>query len=477
MAEAGALRHAGYSLWGSAVYKVFISLALLLLASAPAEAVTYYVGKSGSDANSCATAQSSTAGNRKLTLASGAACLSAGDTLTIGSGTYAEALPQPTNGSSGAYTTVQAEVDGGVIITGSCCTAITKQYIDYVGLRLHSSNPKTVEGNHLKFRRTEFKGGPSTGNNSTLTIGTNNFDTTSDNLFEDIWVHGSGGRYNILVYNQVRMVIRRAVVRHDGGWSDGGSADPEAGINLYNTGSSAVINCIVLDSNLTYSTWQSAFYSVQNTASTGTNQNNQWIGNIALNNTSGADGASMRFDGNGAQSGHTLTDFVLWHANWGLNMSYAANVGFTATRLTIGRSTAGMTATGGTSGGTKSINNIRLFNATVSNITPTNSATGTPTYLTQPVSSIGANIVNKIGTDGTLQGETGWNTDTGNVLWPYPNEARIKQEMCTDVGITRGFCSDTSLTNYIMNYLGNGNPYAGGGGGSSSGTRMRIRRR
>jgi hypothetical protein len=72
---------------------------------------------------------------------------------------------------------------------------------------------------------------------------------------------------------------------------------------------------------------------------------------------------------------------------------------------------------------------------------------------------IGAQIVNRIGTAGTLQGEAGWNTDTGAALWPYPNEARIKKEICTEAGITRGFCFDSSLTHYIMNYLGNGNPY------------------
>ena len=72
---------------------------------------------------------------------------------------------------------------------------------------------------------------------------------------------------------------------------------------------------------------------------------------------------------------------------------------------------------------------------------------------------IGAQIVNRIGVSGSMHGDVGWNVDTGAPLWPYPNEARIKKEMCTDAGITRGFCADTSITNYIMNYLGNGNPY------------------
>jgi hypothetical protein len=39
---------------------------------------------------------------------------------------------------------------------------------------------------------------------------------------------------------------------------------------------------------------------------------------------------------------------------------------------------------------------------------------------------------------------------------PWPNEARIKTEMCA--GVTRGFCSATSLTDYIWGYLGNPAP-------------------
>ena len=52
---------------------------------------TIYVGKSGSDANSCATALSSVATDRKLTIAAGLACLNGSeDTLVIGDGTYQE---------------------------------------------------------------------------------------------------------------------------------------------------------------------------------------------------------------------------------------------------------------------------------------------------------------------------------------------------------------------------------------------------
>jgi len=73
-----------------------IVLLLVVLLPSLADATTYYVGKSGSDANSCATAQSSTAANRKLTIAAGLACAVAGngDTVIVGDGTYTEGLTQ-----------------------------------------------------------------------------------------------------------------------------------------------------------------------------------------------------------------------------------------------------------------------------------------------------------------------------------------------------------------------------------------------
>ena len=75
---------------------------------------------------------------------------------------------------------------------------------------------------------------------------------------------------------------------------------------------------------------------------------------------------------------------------------------------------------------------------------------------------IGATVLNRYGTDGTRHGDTGYNTLTSTPLWPWPNEARIKQQMCASE--TRGFCSagtrldgasSVTLTSYIWEQLGN----------------------
>lgn len=479
-----------------------IGLVLLIgLATAGvAEGATYYVGKSGSDANFCATAQSSLNANRKLTIASGLSCLAAGDTLMIGNGTYAETLQNVPNGAAGGgYVTIKAENDDGVILTGGLDLIHTNQYIVVTGLRFQDvGGTKVVLGNHLKFFRNEFKYGCASGNCVNTQIGSNDVNDTADILFEDNWWHGAGGRYTILVYNANRVVFRRGVLRHDAGWTDS-KGDPEAGITYYNSTQVWAENFIVLDSTLAMHNWQSAFYCVYNSASPNSNANNGWLGSIALNNREpgNADGASLRFDGDVAQTGHILTDFVAWDSNWGLNTAFQSSIGLTANRVTIGNNTRTGTGwgVGGGSSGTKSFKNMIIANENTVDLSgvsatfldtfnngSTSSGTGQQTYNPQTNGllylprieaasnlktagesggQIGAQIVTKIGTSGTLQGEAGWNTDTGVVLWPWPNEALIKKNLCTDPGVTRGFCGSTSLTTYIMEYLGNRNPYTG----------------
>lgn len=471
-------------------------LALLLLIPACSEASTYYVGKSGSDANSCATATSSAAGSRKLTIASGLTCLAAGDTLTIGDGTYSETLQSIPNGSVGSYIIIRAENDGNVIVTGLSMVN-TDAYINIIGVNFRSgSSEKYILGNHIKFQKCEFRGGPSSGNSVNVLIGSNEFNDTADILLEDVWVHGSGnGRYNVLVYNSDRVILRRVVVRHDGGWT--GPSNPSAGINFYVSSDSWCFNCIVLDSIASLD-WSGAFYMVKNSSVTHANNNNGIVGSIILNNPD----LGLRMDASAVGNNITnvtLSDTVLWdNINGGISACCAGNVTATANRLTVGRSAVTLSGDwkggyGEFSNGSATITNsiFRDMDADVSGATATYcdtysnssqncSATGLHTY--DPItngltylarieaasnlktagsggSQIGAQIVNKIGADGTLHGESSWNSDTGNALWPWPNETRIKKEMCTDVSITRGFCGSSSLTQYVMNYLGNGNPY------------------
>ena len=77
---------------------------------------------------------------------------------------------------------------------------------------------------------------------------------------------------------------------------------------------------------------------------------------------------------------------------------------------------------------------------------------------------IGAQIRTKIGEDGTFWGDTGWNSDTGKPLWPFPYEDQIRsrceafhmdaEEAYTgspEMDGARGFCSgEETLTSWLL---------------------------
>ncbi len=457
--------------------------ALLLTLPVISEAASYYVGKSGSDANSCATAISSSAGNRKLTITSGLTCLSPGDTLLIGDGSYAQAFTSLPNGSSGQYITIGAENDGEVIVTGDLDLSHTNHYIIFQGLRFQSQN-KLILGNHLKFFRNEFKGGCSSGNCVNTQVGTNNYSDTADILFEDNWFHGyPGGRYVLLIYNSSRIVVRRAVTRFDG-FTDTGI--PAANFSTYDSNGIEIQNSIAIDGitgNGLMGGYVAAYYNnCNNTGGVGCT-NFKFRGDISINSSNWA----MGTDGQSELTGMEVYDFASIGGLYGISSARPDNP--TYKRLTILGVTAGdgigawgSTATisdsifannsGKSCEGLSATTSVAYNNAGGNTCgTVLNPFTNGLLYLPRiEAGSIlasggsgggqrGANITAKIGTSGTLHGETGYNTTTGDALWPFPNETRIKKEMCTDVGVTRGFCGSSSLTQYVMNYLGNGNPY------------------
>lgn len=468
-------------------------------------AATYYVATNGNNSS----AGSSTVPFQ--TIQKGLSVLAPGDTLVIRDGTYSGSSNSFTNfpnGSSGQYITIMAENEGNVIITAGLSMADNNKYLIIQGLRFQDPNQKSIRGQYVKFFRNEFKGGCSSGNCMTTSVGTNDVNTTADILLEDNWFHGAGGRYNLLIYNSSRVVVRRAVVRHDGGW---GPADgnPEAGITVYNTQDSSLQNCIVLDSNLsTYEYWQGGYYYASNSSSGIPNKNNSWLGNISLNNL------HVGFNLDGPGSGHVLTDNVAVDTtNGGLNLGTSSTMSATVNRFTVLRKNATysgdfMGGIGAWGSGTKTLKNIIIANMPTVDLSGVSasyfdtynngsSSSGTGSVKYSPFTNglsyvtrieagsalktagsdggqLGAQIVNRIGAAGTLQGETGWNADTGTALWPFPYEGRIKKEMCTDAGVTRGFCSSTSLTEYILTYLGNPNPYTGDAITLSAPTNLRV---
>jgi len=127
--------------------KLFLIWFLLLVVSPGWAATTYYVGKSGSTGNSCTTAQSPTGTNRKLTIAQGLACTTAGngDTVVVGNGDYDETLWDSllkSGASINSPTTLRAENRRMAVIK-----PVTSQTNDWIAIKFGATtNYFTVDG-------------------------------------------------------------------------------------------------------------------------------------------------------------------------------------------------------------------------------------------------------------------------------------------------------------------------------------------
>jgi len=355
-------------------------------------------------------------------------------------------------------------------------------------LNFHSSAAShAVNGGYMKWLRCGFKGAPATGSTKTLVVGTNNFTPgCHDSLFEECYAFGLGGRYKIQLYNCQRVVLRRCLARHDGGWTWDGQ-NPQGMIVVYDCDDCAVQNCIAIDAVAGLTSYEGNFYFPTAGTTALTQSGHTFEGNITV-----GPGKAFQYSGNSNGGALTVNDFVAHGADLsGCVMNGSGTKSCTVNRATIiGISASSAFAEFNTGSYTVKNTIIEDCNDAIGTGDITAEATcrgwnnaGGNDGLTQldPEANglsypprieaasvlktagegggqIGAEIEFKRGVDETLHGETDWNTLTANALWPFPNEARIR----TDLKDVRdvGFCvNGETLTNYIHNLLGNGNPY------------------
>ena len=465
---------------------VFIATLLCGLALSQASvAATYYV-----DANAAADTGSGTQASPKKYIQSAVALMSSngGDEVVIAPGTYSnakDAIVNPTAGKAGAYNVIRAATDGTVIVKSEFTLGNSAHYIRIEGLKFDAQQTKVIEGSFVKIMRCSFKGGPATGNNVTVQIGSN--DATpgaSDILVEDSWVYGTGGRYKLLVYNSNRVVLRRVLVRHDGGWTYDGS-NPQGGITIYDSTNVELQNGIVIDGMANLTGFESNIYLVSN------HTTSQTAGNVFVRGTSviGGGGNGIAWDGASAYTSSLLEDVVVWGSSaGGIASNGSPNVG-TINRATVKSGGTGFADWDGSSRITISSSiAYQNSNAACEGFSMTSSyASGNGSnncgttldplanglkylFRAEPGSKLasggasggaaGAQIVKRIGTSGTLYGEAGYNTTTNEDLWPWPNETRIKSDLAETN--SRGFsASSKSLTDYLWELLGNTSPVGG----------------
>lgn len=132
---------------------------------------------------------------------------------------------------------VCARTDGGVVLTGS----FNPGGYSMRGFVVVNSENKTLSDG--VFERMSFVGGPACGNNVNTAIGSNT-------VIRDSVFFGPGGRYLLLGYRVVDVLIENAIFRADGGWGETESCsefEPNAALAFYDSSNAVCRGCINFD--------------------------------------------------------------------------------------------------------------------------------------------------------------------------------------------------------------------------------------
>ncbi len=461
------------------------------------------------------------------------ALMSGGDTLIIRDGIYTGAeniidnYHKPPNGTVDAYTKIQAENVGKAIFDGQGNNILVNldsaSYITFEGIIFENSSGAVVSitnSNHIKILKCGIS-----------EAGTNSEGVSGDPLFfrynsycliEDTYIWGNG-RYNFYILDSDYIILRRCVNRYDRGTSVGYSN--QGSFRLYGTSNSLLQNCISIDSDqesyiltpsgeLIVEAQPKIIWISPNGSSGKSGVNNQTRGLISLNTGK----SLLGFVGDYNVAGNMFFESVFWksknafwtrsgniedkiiirHSTFGeiddlsgyhdravesdtlglaeVYDSLICGTGDVALRNIVSDYNSLYDNYANYSGGgigahdysSENLNQINPFLNSLKYLPRIENGSDLDSNASDG-GDIGANILTKIGVSGTLYGEEGYNTDTGESLWPFPNEDLIKEKMQSysydDGNLTgnRGFAENKfdqfgkslTLTRYIWQYLGN----------------------
>ena len=330
------------------ILKIFILLALFLIAPSFAKAATLYISPAGTDDLSCGSSVSPCARFDYVF----ASRMIGGDTLIVMDGIYdGQKIIDPPSGTAVAYTVIKADHDGAAIVTDTTSgqmLILNNRYIQIEGLEFRGNSATGenegayIPGTRNKILRTGFVVTPCTQcyNKSNVTI------SGTYNLIEDSWAWG-GGRYNFLIYCGDNVgsgsynILRRVVARHDREYS--GGFNPQAAFANYQGSNNIFQNVITIDSNQTAyydNTWRGPFFlekgqkggSVSIEGSISLGYSGTWIADSA----SGTDSDPMYTAGNlkvsnsvayGGVSGFAGSYYVRSVARTKMDLDHCAIVG------------------------------------------------------------------------------------------------------------------------------------------------------
>lgn len=393
-----------------------------------------------------------------------------------------------------------------------------------------------IDSHHIKIIRCGFTHAATDGNPANAGVGPG----ADYVLLEECYAFG-GGRYQFLVYQSDHTVVRRCVARNDY-FSGATTGLQSAAFVNYDSVHTVWQNNIAIDSDNGCCPGHSGLYAAffnENKDDYAPDTSEEFHGNIVLN-FKPVYAANLDWVASGT---HVLSDNIYWDTLGGYQADQGSGIAasWNIRNLTVGSMAGTYSGPNGTAAmGTGASVYSDLTNSVTNSIFVTNHSYGIADYVrgdynaffgnganygghhtpspgahdltshnilysagTNPGGSlkylprgpeagsvlktagsggarVGAEVMWKIGVDGTLQGETGWNTvrnaangfgGVNDRLWPFPNEAVIKTDMATYSGPglagARGFCaagkqldgtSNVTLTSYIWEYLGNPMP-------------------
>lgn len=403
---------------------------------------------------------------------------------------------QPPSGNSVAQRTViRAQQPGKVTIKGELFLGRKARKDSYILIQ-----GITFDGGGALYN-TSYVSIKDCGFHGHFGIGTNDHQNgNSYNLIEDVWVWASAQRVIAINYRAHYNVWRRVLVRGDGCGQKGcqGNGNPNVGITVYDSNHVSFQNVMVVDrilapSDSPYADFAAAQHTPDPRYYFG---NNEWLGTISLNAPD--NGYYMELDRNQTLDPTIkISNAIAWNsAGTGINLdregtnSLLENLTVAAKGDGIrvgpalanksGRLRNSLVARAGRFGVNSAFPSsyIAIYGA-AQDINNKQAPCEKACYLKNPRndgqppslrylpriepgsflsrrgennSDIGANVIRRYGSEGSIFGESNYNVLTQQPLWPWPNEKRIQSDMCADTN--RGFCSSPSLTQYIWSQLG-----------------------
>ena len=466
----------------------------------------------GSDSADCKSAATAC-----RTFATTFARMSGGGELVLLDGAYTASTTGTIHWDNGAYS---AQIPSGTASKSTYVHALNPGKVSIQGALFMGRSSR--KDSYITVRGVSFEGGGDLYNTSYVTIkdtgfhgpfgiGTNDHDNgNSYNLIEDVWIWASGERIIASNYRSHNNVWRRVVVRGDGCGTSACSGDgnPNVGFTVYDSHDVSVQNMLVVDRVLKSTDAPYADFAVaSHTGGQYTFGRSEWLGTISLNAPDL--GYYMEPDVSTTVSPTIkISNAVAWNAATGAFNIARAGSGIVLENLLAYSRSDDAVRIAPELAGTGTMRNVLIrgagryglnssYQASYVNITGTYSggtynqttplnvlagdpiASGSLKYITRVESGsllsgkgasgsdVGANVIYRYGADGTRFGQASYNTLSTAKLWPWPNEARIKAEMCA--ATTRGFCSTgkrrdgvnpVTLSSYIWEQAGTTMPTA-----------------